>query len=154
MSAKVIESREDHVRHFVEKLFSRVFGRLWAVLFTKDFEYSELQNGVVMTLWGAWMLGFSDHDAAFSKAIGIMNDIAPEDLWAGMFVAIGMLKLYGLLWDVLAVRRAASMLAFVYWFYIFLALVTTSPQLFAVPVSLTFALSAVWGHTRLSTMRS
>lgn len=154
MSAKVIESREDHVRHFVEQLLSRVFGRLWAVLFTKDFEYSELQNGVVMTLWGLWMLVFADNDAAFSQAISIMSGVAPEDLWAAMFVAIGVLKLYGLLWDVLKVRRAASMLAFVYWFYIFLALVTTSPGLFAVPISLTFALSAVWGHARLSTLRS
>lgn len=154
MTAKAIESREDHVRHFVEKLLARVFGRLWAVLFTKDFEYSELQNGVVMTLWGLWMLAFSAEDQAFSQAISILNGIAPEDVWSTMFVSIGLLKLYGLLWEVLKVRRAASMLAFVYWFYIFLALVSTSPQLFAVPISLIFALSAVWGHTRLSTMRS
>ncbi len=154
MSARIIESREDHVRHLVEKLMARVFGRLWAVLFTKDFEYSELQNGVVMTLWGLWMLLFTADDQAFSQAIAVLNSFAPEDVWSCMFIVIGLLKLYGLLWEVLKVRRAASMLAFVYWFYIFLALVSTSPQLFAVPISLTFALSAVWGHTRLSTMRS
>jgi hypothetical protein len=150
MRAKALEIREDHVKRILMQAIARVTRRLWAVLFTKDFEYSELQNGAVMIMWGGWMLCFASTDQAFAAAIGVMNMLAPEGLWAGMFILIGMLKLYGLLWEVMFARRAASMLAFVYWFFIFLTLVTTSPYLFAVPVTLILSLSAVWGHIRLA----
>lgn len=156
MRAKVIESREDHVKRFTTRFkISKVnvLSRIRTILFAQDFEYSEFQNGVVMLLWGIWMLIFVNHDPAFSQAITILGDEAQEGLWATVFVAIGAYKLYGVLWEIRFARRAASMLAFVYWFYIFLTLVTTSPYLFAVPITLMFALSAVWGHIRLAALR-
>lgn len=146
----LVSLREAHAVVAVQCTVRRVTSRLFKILFTEDFEYAELQNGLVMILWGLWMLLFTEPDAAFVEAYRAMLSQAPEALWASLFLLIGVTKLYALLWEVTPLRKAASMLAFVYWFFTFLTIAVASPYTFAVPVTFIFSVSAVWSHVRVS----
>jgi hypothetical protein len=70
-----------------------------------------------------------------------------------MFFLMGSLKLYGLFKEYWKLRLIISMLAFLWWFYIFLLFAVSDYATFAVPTTFMFALSAAWGHVRIAAMR-
>lgn len=130
-----------------------IITRLLEILFKKDFEYSELFNGLVLFSWGVWFVLMDPFNSRAAAAYKAMSNQAPEWFWSLAFLVIGGLKLFGLFNEIWRLRLIVSMVAFIWWFYIFLLFVFTEVATFAVPTTLMFSLSAAWGHVRLAALR-
>jgi hypothetical protein len=114
----------------------------------RDFEYAELQGGVIAVLWGVWLLNpwvqvFAD-DAWSRIAV-----IAPEHAWGGALVVIGLCQLVALLKQSYRWRRVGAISAAAVWLALGVLLALARPYRLGVPSAWMFFVGASWGYLRI-----
>jgi hypothetical protein len=138
---------------FSPTMLGRIIRRIAAIAFRKDFEYAEFQGALVALGWGFWIFALHPFDQYQAGVYRLLAKQLPDAVWGGLFLVLGALQLYGLVFERWGIRRVVSMLAFVAWFYLFLAFLFSAPHILATPTTAMFAVGAAWGHLRISQMR-
>lgn len=122
--------------------------RLRAILFNRDFEFSELLNGVMATALGAWLL-LPFQTFTSTPTFGAMRDLAPEWLWGCGIVIIGLAQLVGLIADWWRWRRQVALASIFVWASLSTLVVFSNPASPDAAMYLVLSLSVGWAYLRL-----
>lgn len=123
--------------------------RLLLVLQRKDIELLELQNGVICLLRAAWFFIFNPF-SRFPSSYVTLEKLASETGWAFLFLALGVLKIDGLLGQKRQQRRYCALAGTLAWGTQFCGLVIYRSQWGAAAFLLAFVFFSAIVYARLS----
>ena len=121
----------------------------FSVLLFAATEALEVLLGVLITLWGLWLLNPQFAAFSASKTFDTMNQIAPEELWGFVAVVIGLTQLLGLVREDRKSRMVGSFFAFLFWLFLTLLFIASNPQTTGIVTYSVISLSAGWVYLRL-----
>ena len=132
-----------------------VSARLKKILISESADWAELQTGVMFVVWGIWFLTLHlSHVTGLKSsiwAIQVLSEVAPITFWGVGFIVLGAATLYGVLLDVMKLRKFIAFISFIWWLELFLICLSsaTLDAVLTIPTTLVFALSSAWCHVRL-----
>lgn len=124
--------------------------RLYQLLFRSNTEYAELLLGATSLLMGFWLTLDLVH---ISFMPTIINNSLPE-VWGSVLMASGLLKLVGVFYEQLFIRKISCMLATLVWLCLTLTLLDTRYPRIATPAISVFALFNALIYIKLSIVRN
>lgn len=123
--------------------------RLRALLASYDFEPAEFLVGAACLGWGVWLLNPLWDTFGGSPTFAAMAQAAPEWAWGVFMALLGGMALAGMLWDRMALRRAASFGLAMAWAFVAATFWQSNlPSTGSVTYPL-LALAAVWSFWRM-----
>lgn len=123
--------------------------RLCQLLFKSNTEYAELLLGATSLLMGFWLTLPLVH---VSFMPFIVDNGIPE-LWGAVLMVSGILKLIGVFYEVLLIRKISCMLATLVWLCLTLTLLDVRYPRIATPAIGVFALFNALIYIKLSLIR-
>ncbi len=127
--------------------------RIQEIVLKKDFEYAELQGGLVSVLWGIWFITLADKiDAQHMASYVTLMRFADHAVWGALFLILGLAQIYGLIRQVYRVRRTTSLFAVVVWLYVTILFGLEDWHALVFPTTAAFAVGAAWGFIRIGRM--
>ncbi len=117
--------------------------RLLGILFYYHSDLTEFALSVFAVAWGLWLLLPFPTFAAEHALYARMEQIAPEEIWGGVFVLLGVWQLAAWLAGWHRGRRWLSLLGFFAWLDVTLQLAVGEPHGLAVPLAGTIALMSL-----------
>ena len=119
--------------------------RVYELLLSKEFEFSEFQGALLALVWGGYILSRS-YGSIWEIGSGSPGAWIP---WGMVLTALGSIQLTALIVRSGTLRRGASFLAFLVWFA-FSALVLQGQATFLIGISaFLFSIAAAWAFWRL-----
>jgi len=132
----------------IQSVSLRPLHRLRAILIDRDFEFSELFNGAMTAVCGAWfLLPFTTFGS--TPTFAAMRDLAPEAVWGIAMVALGIVQLVGLIADWWRWRRWSAMASCGVWIFLSVLVVRSNPASPDAGMYFLLALSAAWAYLRM-----
>lgn len=129
-----------------------MWARLLDILLNYDFEFAELEGGVLSLIWGVWML--LPISADWYSAFDILIQIAPGTVWATAFITIGAAQLYGVATRSYQVRRHATFFSLLLWLCTSLLVALIDWHIPTVPLTMAFSFGAAWGYVRIGKLHA
>lgn len=123
--------------------------RLYQLIFNSNTEYAELLLGTTSLVMGFWLTLNVVH-VSFMPII-IENGI-PE-IWGSVLMTSGLLKIVGVFYEQLFVRKVSCMLAAIVWLCLTLTLLDTRYTKIGTPAIGVFALFNALIYIKLSIVR-
>ena len=123
--------------------------RLYHLLFKSNTEYAELLLGATSLFMGFWLTLDLVH-VSFMPTI--VDNSIPE-IWGSVLMASGLLKLIGVFYEQLFVRKISCMLATLVWLCLTLTLLDNRYPRIATPAISVFALFNALIYIKLSLVR-
>jgi hypothetical protein len=123
----------------------RVLQRLFEIVNSDSFEFSELQGALIAIIWGIWMLGVGPNSPT---GLHISNVISLGLVGFGS-IFVGMAQLLSLGFNVLEFRRITCMAAVILWLFLALVDVNQGWRYATTPLLFLFASGAAWAFWRM-----
>lgn len=122
--------------------------RLLYIIQKSDPKPIELINFILIISWGILVIA-APGPSLSSQAFRILSEIAPEDVWGLIAITIGVLALYGLLFDGITFRYWMLFVKAVFWSCLFMATILGNYMAPAWLFYFVLALSSGWAFIRL-----
>lgn len=106
------------------------------------YERSEMSNALILVVYGLWLPFTGDH----TPLAYMLKGLLPLWIWGVLYLACGVLHLYGLLWQDFAARTPARIGSFCLWMYT--AIISFISLWPAAPIYAVLSLSMGWAHVR------
>ena len=123
-------------------------GRLREILLRQDFEFSELQGGLLEVIWGLWLLLPYYHDPPF-EIFRVLLATMRASVWSILFLGVGSCQLAALLARHYLMRRASVFVATMLWIFTALLLGLADWHILSFPLASAFAIGSAWGFLRI-----
>lgn len=122
-----------------------LYARLKYILLHSEGALLEFVMCVVSILWGGWLI--LPFDAFSTTAFRVMGQIAPEDVWGGIVLFIGLAKMFSLLAQKKRAKKYLFFASIFIWSCVAISFIAASPTAPGTPIySLITVLNAfcVW----------
>ena len=127
-----------------------VWGRARFILVGSATHIVEFGGGLIMLVWGLWLVLRLHVFAADPLLYHVMASLAPEWAWGAVGTTVGAITLWVLLTDGRTGRSRMALLHFVVWLFVCLFIGQSSGfRSTAVPIYGMLALGAGWVYIRL-----
>lgn len=147
-----MEMRQDHEQRPVLVMIATFLNaarlRLWRVLHGQ-FDFAELQTGLLAVAFGAWLLhpDWDTFDA--SPSFRGMAALAPEWIWGAAMLAMGLVQITGLAFDLMPLRKWGALVAVAAWTFLAVLFGISNIEDGVGVVYTIIALSAGWARLRM-----
>lgn len=128
----------------------KLLRRLRVVLTESDVEATGLWLGSLSVLWGLALCNPAVQTFETVRAWQGLAVLAPEWVWGGLLVALGLAKIHGVLRECLAWARWSSAAGFVVWAFIAVQLFLANPSAVGWLTYSMVACGSGWLYLRLS----
>jgi hypothetical protein len=131
----------------LKKGLRSLLDRIEEIVLRRDFEFAELQGAILAMMWGVWLLlPFYDRPLVTYETL---LQVAPNEGWAVLFMAVGFGQMYGLVRQKRRLRRFFTFAALLVWLFTSILIGMNDWHALSFPMACAFALGAGWGFIRI-----